>query len=114
MKFYSDTTTINSNNLLLVSDNAAIHKTKRVLELLESKEVRLLTFYQYSPLLNPIEGFISSIKKKIRTKLESGKILTETIIKNLIIEASIGDPTRFVKISQSETQKVICRINEKE
>ena len=41
-------------------------------------------------------------------------IFTETMIKNSIIEASIRDPTRFVKAFQRLIHKVICRINEKE
>ena len=47
-------------------------------------------------------------------KLESSKILKETMIKNSIIEASNGDPARFVLASQRETHKVIDKINEKE
>ena len=47
-------------------------------------------------------------------KIESGKILIETMIKNSIIEASNGDPARFVIASQRETHKLICKINEKE
>ena len=35
------------------------------------------------------------------------------MIKNLIIEASNGDPTRFVISSKRETRKVICKINER-
>ena len=72
-------------SIILVTDNALIHKTKGISEFLESKEARLLTIYLYSPWLNPIEGYIYSIKKRIKMKLESGKILIETMIRLLML-----------------------------
>ena len=97
---------------MLVCDNASIHKTKEVCQLLNISKIGLLTIKPYSPWLNPVEGYISAIKKRIRLNLEKNKILTEALIKNWIAETSTGDPARFVKSSQKETLKVISKIEE--
>ena len=78
-------------------DNATIHKTKIIRELLVEHKMGLLTMKPYSPWLNPAEGYIASIKKKIRTQLERSKLLTKTFIKDWIKEAWNGDPERFVE-----------------
>ena len=112
MKSYHEINETDQISPLLIADNASIHKTKRVSQLLNSNKVGLLTIYLYSPWLNPAEGFISSIKKKIRIKLETGRLLTEVMIKNWITEAIAGNPERFVLASQKETWKVIWKMNE--
>ena len=95
---------------LLAWDIATIHKTKIVRDLLVEHKMGLLTIKPYSPWLNPAEGYIASIKKKIRTQLERSKLLTKTLIKDWIKEAWNGDPERFVEASRKETMKIINRV----
>ena len=112
IEFYHSKDPQIKNQVLLVCDNASIHKTKEVCQLLNISKIGLLTIKPYSPWLNPVEGYISAIKKRIRLNLEKNNKLTEALIKNWIAETSTGDPSRFVKASQKETLKVISKIEE--
>ena len=88
---------------MLVCDNTAIHKTQRVAEFLSLHNVGMITIKPYFTWLNPIEGYISLIKKKIRTKLEMNKLLTKTMIRKWVSEASAGDSEKFVRGSRKES-----------
>ena len=80
MRSYHEINKTDQINPFLIADNASIHKTKRVSQLPNSNKVGLLRTYLFSAWLNPVEGFISSIKK-IRIKLETGKLQTEVMIR---------------------------------
>ena len=107
---HHETRSESKNLFLFVTDNATIHKTNKASKILNSNEIGLLTIKPYSPWLNPVEGYISSIKKKIRKKLDKNRILTELLIKNWIKDASVGDQERFVDASRKETMKLIRKI----
>ena len=53
-------------NLVLIMDNAAIHRVKCVWEMVEAHGSRLVYLLAYSPDLNPIEEAFSSIKAWLR------------------------------------------------
>ncbi len=53
-------------NLVLVIDNAAIHKVAGICELVEGHGMCLIYLPSYSPDLNPIELVFSSIKAWLR------------------------------------------------
>lgn len=52
----------------VILDNARIHKSKLVKELIEEAGCRLLYLPPYSPDYNPIEHLWSALKKNLRTK----------------------------------------------
>ena len=59
---------------VVVMDNAAIHKVKRVREIIEDVGCSLIYLPPYSPDLNPIENYWAVMKshiRKIRDKFES-------------------------------------------
>ena len=64
----------NSNNdLLIVWDNASIHKTNTIKDFLKRNELHMLTIPTYCPSLNPIETVIQSIKAKLKQKQSIGR-----------------------------------------
>ena len=54
-----------SKNLLIIADNATIHKSLKTNGLVEILNIGLLTITPYSPWINPVESYISAIKSKI-------------------------------------------------
>jgi transposase len=58
---------------VLFYDNAAIHKTRVIRELLEEKEVLAITNCPYSPDLNFCENFIKIHKYRMRKHLDKLK-----------------------------------------
>lgn len=52
--------------MVFIIDNASFHKSKKTIQLIESVGCRVLFLPPYSPDLNPIEHFWSSIKHLIR------------------------------------------------
>ena len=52
---------------IVVADNLAAHKSKRVRELIESRGAEIWLLPPYSPDLNPIERLWSKVKTKLRT-----------------------------------------------
>ena len=68
-KKYSD----QNNKVVNVWDNASIHKTQRVRDLLKTSKINMHTISPYSPWLNPVEGFIGSFKNKLWSEVINGK-----------------------------------------
>lgn len=54
--------------LVLLADNARIHKDPRVLDLCKRMRVVLLFNAQYSPFLNPVEHLFEYVKRQLRHK----------------------------------------------
>jgi putative transposase len=50
----------------VILDNASIHKSKNIVQLIESVGCKVLFLPTYSPDLNPIEHYWASIKSRIR------------------------------------------------
>ena len=59
-----------SSGDVIVMDNARIHKSTRLHEIVESVGCRVLYQPKYSPDLNPIEHYWSPLKKQIRASIE--------------------------------------------
>lgn len=55
----------------VIMDNASIHKSPRVRQLIEDAGCKLIYLPPYSPDLNPIETFWANMKKWIKEKLKS-------------------------------------------
>ena len=61
-----------TKELLILLDNASIHKTKMVSKFVYDSNIRLITIPPYEPSLNPVEKFILAIKLKLRQKKQKG------------------------------------------
>ncbi len=75
-------------NVVLVMDNAPIHKTAAVKEFLELHHIELVFLPPYSPDLNPIENFFSMVKSRystIRPKASTREELKTSV--NNVLEA---------------------------
>jgi transposase len=64
---------------IIVLDNASFHKSKRITELIEAVECKVLFLPPYSPDLNPIENFWAVMKSKIKKYLPIFTNLNDTI-----------------------------------
>src|SRR5271155_1195584 len=54
--------------IVLLQDNAPIHKAKKVIAALEEAGIKCLDFPPYSPDLNPIEGIWATLKRRIYSR----------------------------------------------
>ncbi|RXW12687.1 hypothetical protein EST38_g13170 [Candolleomyces aberdarensis] len=61
-------------NSVVVMDNASIHKSQELREMIEGRGMRLLFLPPYSPDLNPIEEAFSSIKAWIRANRDYARV----------------------------------------
>lgn len=71
-------------NQVVIMDNAAFHKSKKTIELIESARCKLLYLPPYSPDFNPIEqkwGHIKNIVKKIRGRFKDFNECLEGVLK---------------------------------
>lgn len=57
--------------MVLVIDNASFHKSKHIIDLIQSIGCKILFLPSYSPDLNPIEHHWSALKNKIRAMKQS-------------------------------------------
>lgn len=57
--------------MVLVIDNASFHKSKKIIEIIESVGCSVLFLPPYSPDFNPIEHFWSAVKHAIRSAAET-------------------------------------------
>ena len=64
---------------VVVIDNASFHKSKRVKELIENANCRLIYLPPYSPDLNPIENSWATIKANVRKYRHKFDNLNQTI-----------------------------------
>ncbi|MDR1066059.1 MAG: transposase [Clostridiales bacterium] len=57
------------SNSVIVMDNAAFHRKKRLISLAESSKHKIVFLPPYSPEYNPIENFLAWLKRKLRKDL---------------------------------------------
>lgn len=69
--------------MVLVIDNASFHKSKRVIELVEAANCRIIFLPPYSPDFNPIEHHWTAVKNAIRKTAESIQDFYEAAIQAL-------------------------------
>jgi transposase len=69
--------------MVLVIDNASFHKSKRVIELIEAADCRVIFLPPYSPDFNPIEHHWAAVKNAIRKTAESVQDFYEAAIQAL-------------------------------
>ncbi len=69
--------------MVFIIDNARFHKSKKVAQLIEAAQSRLIFLPPYSPDLNPIEHFWSAIKTNIRKAAEVINDFYEATVKTM-------------------------------
>jgi transposase len=69
--------------MVVVIDNARFHKSKKVIELIESVGCKVMWLPPYSPDLNPIEHWWTSVKNAIRTAAEGAKDFYSVAVQKL-------------------------------
>lgn len=69
--------------MVVIIDNARFHKSKKIVELIEAANCRLIFLPPYSPDFNPIEHYWSAIKSSIRTAAENAKNFYEAAVQVL-------------------------------
>ena len=69
--------------MVLIIDNARFHKSKKIIELVEAANCKVIFLPPYSPELNPIEHHWTAIKNAIRKAAESVKDFYEAAIQAL-------------------------------
>lgn len=83
-------------NVVLVMDNAPIHKTIVVKEFLESHQIEVVYLPPYSPDLNPIENFFSMVKSRysaIRPRAVTREVLKINV--GNVLENLNGEDVQF-------------------
>lgn len=68
---------------VLIIDNARFHKSKKIIELIESVGCRIIFLPPYSPDFNPIEHFWAAVKSRIRRTAETVNDFYEASIQAL-------------------------------
>lgn len=69
--------------MVIVIDNARFHKSKKIVELIESAGCRLIFLPPYSPDYNPIEHWWTAVKNAIRAAAEKRKDFYRAAIQTL-------------------------------
>ena len=69
--------------MVVIIDNARFHKSKKVIELIESVGCRIIFLPPYSPDLNPIEHHWAAVKNAIRKAAEGISDFYEATIQGL-------------------------------
>ena len=62
-----------TKRLIIVLDNASIHKTCNAIKFIVDSKIPMITIPPYEPCLNPIEKLILAIKSKLRQKKQRGQ-----------------------------------------
>lgn len=62
-----------NKDIILLIDNAVIHKHSIVLETAKNLKVNVLFNAEYSPWLNPVEQLFGFIKKQVKSKTVDNK-----------------------------------------
>lgn len=69
--------------MVVVIDNARFHKSKKVIELIEAVNCRVMFLPPYSPDFNPIEHHWTAVKHAIRSAAEEVKDFYEAAVQAL-------------------------------
>lgn len=66
--------------MVLIIDNARFHKSSKIIQLIESAQCRIIFLPPYSPDLNPIEHYWSSMKTSIKRAFNTASDLYSAIV----------------------------------
>ena len=89
-----------NDKVCMIMDNAALHKSKAVVEGIQRDGIRWVTITPYSPQLNAAEKIIAVLKYKMKKVIVSGRSLSLSRIKEIIDTVSSRTWRRWVEESQ--------------
>jgi transposase len=84
LEFYNDYIKDKYKNYLIIMDNAVIHRSKQVKEIIESTNNNLLYSVPYHPETNTIEEFFSQLKHYIKKESPNTYEDIDNMIKDII------------------------------
>ena len=84
LDFYNKSIKDKYKNYLIIMDNAVIHRSKQIRELIEQTDNSLLYSVPYHPETNAIEEFFSQLKHYIKKKSPNTYEDIERVIKEII------------------------------
>ena len=96
-----------SDNFAILLDNASIHKTTIIQEFCKSEGVWMITIPSYWPFLSPWEKAINNIKRKVKSKQNSGKMINLKSFKTVIDDVKPQMLTKCVVQSRQETYDLL-------
>ena len=116
VKQYNEENEIEGNSLIIVADNAAVHKSNLIKDWLKKQNIGIVTIAPYWPFLNPIESYISVIKSKVRANLKNRETKTFKAISLKIFKRAFDDwakidPAKFIMASRAETVSAISALS---
>lgn len=93
---------------VIVMDNIAFHRSKKIAKLAASHNVRIIHTPPYSPQFNPIELLFASIKRRFKAYIHNNTSFGQAI-ENSIKESAHEDNTRrFVHCFVHEVKSIQC------
>ena len=104
-----------TSNVIIVSDNATIHKSNLVKNAIAKWKISLITIVPYWPFLNPIESYIGIVKSKIKLnrrccQTKAFKPMTLKLIQKAFDEWAAIDSIKFIENSRKETLSAVSAL----
>ena len=91
LKQFNDGNNFEKHSLVIVVDNATVHKSKLIKAWINKQKMWIVTIAPYWPFLNPIESYISVIKSKIKSNLKNCETKTFKGISLKIFKRAFDD-----------------------
>ena len=107
VKFVYELSVNNPSNLVIIMDNAPIHKSEKVEQFWKTQNILMLTIPAYWPFLNPWEKLILKIKSTARRFQRQGKLVTLQTFKSITDSISSSTLQKWITESKLETYNFI-------
>ena len=107
VKFVYELSVNNPSNLVIIMDNAPIHKSEKVEQFWKTQNILMLTIPAYWPFLNPWEKLILKIKSTARKFQRQGKLVTLQTFKSITDSISSSTLQKWITESKLETYNFI-------
>ena len=95
INFIKEIVIANPLNLIIIMDNAPIHRSKAVKFFWKAQNIVMLTIPAYCPFLNPCEKLILKIKSAARKFQRVGELVTLQTLKHIVWQFQLCDPEKL-------------------
>ena len=102
MQVLNENSKSSSENRVLVIDNAVIHKSSYIQNLISGKKIHIMFIPTYEPLLNPAEKLMLAIKLKLRMRQFQAHALPLATVKSVVNELAYVNLKKMITSSLSE------------
>ena len=111
IRFIKETEQVEQQKVLILLDNASIHRSGEVKEILENENLNIAYIPQYSPELAPIEHYCSKLKQVVIGRSREKNIDWKSKESNVLLKQSMEDiPPEMVRKIWSSLTKEICSL----